>query len=126
MNGREVPAWFDVQGSGGSAGQAVGLEQTRDALEAMIDQEVNAPVPFHFVRKKATYLMVLQVAAGISRSRIVVGGFSQGGAVLYFTGFQTKQPLGGVMILSSFIPREKVQVHVCAHFEGLRLEVLIR
>ncbi|EEY59173.1 acyl-protein thioesterase, putative [Phytophthora infestans T30-4] len=47
------------------------------------------------------------VEAGIPRSRIVVGGFSQGGAVSYFTGFQTKQPIGGVMVLSSFIPREK-------------------
>ncbi|KAG6579750.1 Acyl-protein thioesterase 1 [Phytophthora cinnamomi] len=86
MNGREVPAWFDVAAVGGSAGQAVGLDETRDALQAMIDQEVET---------------------GIPRSRIVVGGFSQGGAVSYFTGFQTKQPLGGVMILSSFIPREK-------------------
>jgi predicted esterase len=50
------------------------------------------------------------VEAGIPRSRIVLGGFSQGGAVSYYTGFQTKQPIGGIMVLSSFIPREKVCV----------------
>lgn len=52
-------------------------------------------------------LIAQEVEAGIPRSRIVVGGFSQGGAVSYFTGFQTKQPIGGLMVLSSFIPREK-------------------
>ncbi|ETL46999.1 hypothetical protein F442_03295 [Phytophthora nicotianae P10297] len=85
-NGREIPAWYDIEAFVGGAGYAAGIDQTRDALESMIAQEVKA---------------------GIPRSRIVVGGFSQGGAVSYFTGFQTKQPIGGIMVLSSFIPREK-------------------
>eukprot|EP00644_Phytophthora_capsici_P014375 jgi/Phyca11/525426/estExt2_fgenesh1_pm.C_PHYCAscaffold_30202 len=85
-NGREIPAWYDIEAFVGGAGYAAGIEDTRDALESMIAQEVEA---------------------GIPRSRIVVGGFSQGGAVSYFTGFQTKQPIGGIMVLSSFIPREK-------------------
>ncbi|KAL4109839.1 hypothetical protein PRIC1_001534 [Phytophthora ramorum] len=85
-NGREIPAWYDIEAFVGGAGYAAGIDETRDVLQSMIAQEVEA---------------------GIPRSRIVLGGFSQGGAVSYFTGFQTKQPIGGIMVLSSFIPREK-------------------
>lgn len=45
-----------------------------------------------------------EVARGIPRSRIIVGGFSQGGLVAAFAGHLSPQPLGGVMILSSYIP----------------------
>ena len=45
-----------------------------------------------------------EVARGIPLSRIIVGGFSQGGLVAAFAGHLSSQPLGGVMILSSYIP----------------------
>ncbi|RLN32350.1 hypothetical protein BBJ28_00019125 [Nothophytophthora sp. Chile5] len=85
-NGRNIPAWYDIEAFVGGAGYAEGIDLTRDVLQSMFAQDV---------------------ASGIPRSRIVLGGFSQGGAVSYFTGFQTKQPIGGIMVLSSFIPREK-------------------
>lgn len=51
------------------------------------------------------------MAAGIPHSRIVLGGFSQGGSMSYFTGFQMKVALAGVLILSGRIPR--LQVRAC-------------
>ena len=42
---------------------------------------------------------------GIDRSRIVVGGISQGGAVtLYSTFAMEQQPLAGVFVLSTWLP----------------------
>ncbi|RLN96852.1 hypothetical protein BBJ28_00008723 [Nothophytophthora sp. Chile5] len=82
---KEMPH-YDIEAFVGGAGYAEGIDLTRDVLQSMFAQDV---------------------ANGIPRSRIVLGGFSQGGAVSYFTGFQTKQPIGGIMVLSSFIPREK-------------------
>ena len=42
---------------------------------------------------------------GIDRSRIVVGGISQGGAVtLYSTFAIEQQPLAGVFVLSTWLP----------------------
>ena len=42
---------------------------------------------------------------GIDRSRIVVGGFSQGGAVaLYSTFAIEQQPVAGISVLSTWLP----------------------
>ncbi|KAG7379227.1 acyl-protein thioesterase, partial [Phytophthora pseudosyringae] len=109
-NGREIPAWYDIEAFVGGAGYAAGIEDTRDALESMIAKEVKHSVALRGLTTGGDEVLLSsheQVDAGIPRSRIVVGGFSQGGAVSYFTGFQTKQPIGGIMVLSSFIPREK-------------------
>ncbi|ETN14253.1 hypothetical protein PPTG_07887 [Phytophthora nicotianae INRA-310] len=85
--GMRMPAWYDIKSLARVNGDnADGIDASRDRIMEIIEKEVKA---------------------GIPRSRIVVGGFSQGGAVSYFTGFQTKQPIGGIMVLSSFIPREK-------------------
>lgn len=40
---------------------------------------------------------------GIPSSRIVLGGFSQGGAMSVFTGLTNKEKLGGVFGLSSYL-----------------------
>ncbi|KAF8626645.1 hypothetical protein AX15_004738 [Amanita polypyramis BW_CC] len=48
--------------------------------------------------------------AGIPPDRIVVGGFSQGGALAMLTGLTTTEHLAGVFILGSYVPlREKIQ-----------------
>jgi len=42
---------------------------------------------------------------GIDRSRIVIGGISQGGAVtLYSTFAIEQQPLAGIFVLSTWLP----------------------
>ena len=46
--------------------------------------------------------------AGISRNRIIVGGFSQGGAVALYSAFAVAQaPLGGILGLSTWLPLHK-------------------
>ena len=45
--------------------------------------------------------------AGIKRSRIVLAGFSQGGALSLYTGMQldgADGPLGGIVVLSGYLP----------------------
>jgi len=45
-----------------------------------------------------------QVALGIAADRIVVAGFSQGGAIALYAGLRYPQRLGGIMALSTYLP----------------------
>jgi predicted esterase len=45
-----------------------------------------------------------EVAKGISSERIVVGGFSQGGALALAAGLQFSQKLAGIVAMSSWLP----------------------
>jgi phospholipase/carboxylesterase len=45
-------------------------------------------------------------ARGIPTSRIVLAGFSQGGAMAYITGLTHPEPLAGIVALSTYIPSE--------------------
>jgi phospholipase/carboxylesterase len=49
-----------------------------------------------------------QIAAGIARERIVLAGFSQGGAMTLHTGLRLPQPIGGLIALSSYVPLHDV------------------
>lgn len=58
-----------------------------------------------------------EVDSGIDASRIVLGGFSQGGAMSLLTGLTSERKLGGVAVLSGWLPLHKkfkgVRVLVC-------------
>ncbi len=82
--GMSMPAWFDI----------LGLDRSARADEAGIRQSV-------------AYLQSLveeQVSAGIERERIVLAGFSQGGAIALFAGLTSPLPLAGIMALSTYLP----------------------
>lgn len=49
-------------------------------------------------------LIAEEIANGIPSQRIILAGFSQGGAVALFTGLRYAQPLGGIMALSTYLP----------------------
>ena len=49
-------------------------------------------------------LIAAEVAAGVPHKRIVLAGFSQGGAVALHTGMRSAEALGGVMALSTWLP----------------------
>lgn len=52
---------------------------------------------------------------GIDRSRIVVGGFSQGGAVALYSAFTIPQkPVAGIVGLSTWLPLHKTFPVVCS------------
>lgn len=81
--GMPMNSWFDIKGISEEASlNCPGIESTRDFLNQLINKET----------KK-----------GIKKSRIVLGGFSQGGALSLFTALGQNE-LGGVILLSSWIP----------------------
>lgn len=45
-----------------------------------------------------------EIDAGIPSERIVLGGFSQGGAMSLFTGLTGSYKLGGIVGMSSYLP----------------------
>ena len=48
-----------------------------------------------------------QVAQGIAAERIIVAGFSQGGAIALYAGLRYARALGGIMALSAYLPMQQ-------------------
>lgn len=44
------------------------------------------------------------IAQGIACDKIILAGFSQGGAISLYTALQSTQKLGGVIVLSAYLP----------------------
>ena len=85
-NGMRMRAWYDIQGFDRSAQEDVAGFAATDALvRELIDREVGR---------------------GIPTARIVLAGFSQGGAVSLYTAPRLAEKLAGVMALSCYLPRE--------------------
>ncbi len=53
------------------------------------------------------FLFNFQITAGIPASRIVLGGFSQGGALAFYSGLTGSVELGGILALSTWLPLDK-------------------
>jgi phospholipase/carboxylesterase len=49
-------------------------------------------------------LIAREVERGVPRSRIVLAGFSQGGAITLHTGLRQREPLAGLVALSCYLP----------------------
>jgi phospholipase/carboxylesterase len=82
--GMRMRAWYDIRGLDRHAAEdEAGF---RDA-DAQMRQLIGA-----------------QVARGISTTRIVLAGFSQGGAVSLYTAPRLAEKLAGVMALSCYLP----------------------
>lgn len=83
--GYVMPAWYDIISldPDNRVVDGAGIERSRAAIEALIAREV---------------------ARGIAPGRIVVAGFSQGGAIAYATALRHAAPLAGVIALSTYIP----------------------
>lgn len=81
--GYVMPAWYDILQMGG-AGRHFSEEQLLESaamVHAFIDREL---------------------ARGIDPSRIIIAGFSQGGAVSYQAALTYPKALGGIMALSTY------------------------
>ncbi len=82
-NGMPMRAWYDIISLGGGARQdEEGIRASGDMVHAMIEE---------------------QVAAGIDPSRIVIAGFSQGGAIALYAGTRSERKLAGIMALSTYL-----------------------
>jgi len=80
-------AWFDVYS----------LENLEKEDEAGIRATEHA----------VTQLIEREIAMGIPSNRIVLAGFSQGGAVSLYTGLRYEKPLAGIIALSTYLPLAK-------------------
>ena len=83
-NGHEMPAWYDIVGlNHGDDEDEAGIRASQHMVETLIAQEI---------------------AYGIKSERIVIAGFSQGGAVALHTALRHPQRLGGILALSTYLP----------------------
>ena len=82
--GMVMPAWYDIRDLDTLEGRGdeVGLRKSADDVEALIEQ---------------------QRAAGIPASRIVLAGFSQGGAVALHLGPRYTETLAGILAMSTYL-----------------------
>lgn len=85
VNGGVVmPAWYDIQEMG--AGRRLNMDQLLHSAE------------------QVTALIDREVARGIPSERIVLAGFSQGGAVAYHAALSYPRKLAGLLALSTYFP----------------------
>jgi len=49
-------------------------------------------------------LIAREVVCGVARTRIVLAGFSQGGAITLHAGMRAQEPLAGMLALSTYLP----------------------
>ena len=86
-SGFQMPSWFDLKSlSPNGPEDEAGVKSAAEYVNSLIEAEI---------------------AGGIDSSRIILGGFSQGGALSLYTAVTTKHRLGGVVALSCWIPLHK-------------------
>jgi phospholipase/carboxylesterase len=83
-NGYEMRAWYDIKAfTPEGRADAAGLAES--------------------VRRVDAYLRA-EIAGGVAGSRIVLAGFSQGGAVALSAGLRFGERLAGLLALSTYLP----------------------
>lgn len=81
-NGRMMPAWYDILEM--NIDRKVDQVQLKNSVNSIID------------------LINHEIKQGISSERIVVAGFSQGGAIAFETALSFPQKLAGLLALSTY------------------------
>ena len=76
-------AWYDILELGGGKEDGEGLRASQFAVEALIAREESR---------------------GVAAGRIVLAGFSQGGAIAFQAGLRHPRRLAGIMALSTYLP----------------------
>ncbi|HSH55000.1 MAG TPA: alpha/beta fold hydrolase [Methylotenera sp.] len=83
-NGYVMPAWYDLYGlTAGSIEDETGIRTSQEYINTLIN---------------------IEIERGIPAERIVLAGFSQGGAIALHTALRYPQKLGGVLALSTYLP----------------------
>jgi len=81
--GMRMRAWYDILQLGGGAEDEAGIREAQVLLERLVEREKTR---------------------GIPARRIVLAGFSQGGAIALQAGLRHVERLAGVMALSTYLP----------------------
>jgi len=80
--GMVMPAWYDILAMDlGRRVDEVQLKKSAERIQALIQEQIDQ---------------------GIDSQRIIVAGFSQGGAVAYQAALSFPQPLGGLLAMSTY------------------------
>lgn len=83
-SGYIMPAWYDLYGvTGSSKEDEDGIKNSQHYVNSLIQKELNR---------------------GIAAERIVIAGFSQGGAIALYSALRYPKKLGGVLALSTYLP----------------------
>jgi phospholipase/carboxylesterase len=86
--GTHMRAWYDISGFNRMDAQdEVGIRASAARIEGLIEE---------------------QVAAGVAHGKIVLAGFSQGGAMALHVGLRQREGLAGIMALSTYLPLESL------------------
>ena len=80
--GMVMRAWYDVKGIGGRDQDEVGIRSSTHGIHQLVVREIER---------------------GIPSNRIMIAGFSQGGAMALFAGLRYPDPLAGVLCLSGYL-----------------------
>ncbi|PCJ30649.1 MAG: carboxylesterase [Gammaproteobacteria bacterium] len=89
-NGAVMPAWYDI----------VEMKIERKVDELQLKNSVNAIIDF----------INNEIARGINSERIIIAGFSQGGAVAFETALSFPNKLAGLLALSTyFATKDSIQ-----------------
>ena len=81
--GMRMRAWYDIFQFGPGREDEAGIGESARAVLQLIDE---------------------QIKRGINSRRIVLAGFSQGGAIALHTALRYSSPLAGVLALSTYLP----------------------
>ena len=82
-NGMRMRAWYDIAAADlSNRADLAGVRQSQSLLEALIGRET---------------------ARGMPSARIVLAGFSQGGAIALYTGVRHAERLAGIVALSTYL-----------------------
>ena len=81
--GMPMRAWYDILQMGGGKEDEAGLRASQALLDGLVEREQSRGVPAR---------------------RIVLAGFSQGGAIALQTGLRHPQRLAGILALSTYLP----------------------
>ena len=83
-NGYSMRAWYDIKAlNPAGRDDETGIRESAQRLQAYITRER---------------------VQGIKAERIVLAGFSQGGAMALYTGLRHDEPLAGILALSTYLP----------------------
>ena len=95
-NGMRMPAWYDILQLGGGTEDEAGIRESQSFVERLIARETQR---------------------GIARGKIVLAGFSQGGAIALQAGLRHPERLAGIMALSTYLPLAKMleKEHAAPH-----------
>jgi phospholipase/carboxylesterase len=81
--GMPMRAWYDILQMGGGQEDEAGIRASQALVQALIEREKGR---------------------GVDPRRIVLAGFSQGGAIVLQTGLRHAERLAGILALSTYLP----------------------